>query len=244
MRGLKGRTVEISFCQTCGNRLKHARLTLPRNLMVADKWPVEFILLDYGSSDGLADWVRALGNSMVRYFRYEHQGGFECSHAKNLAHRLGRGRVLCNLDIDNLLHALTLPRLLRLGNREIAHLYSGRNIIRGIGPSRHEMADGTYGRIAMTASTFCELRGYDEQLREMGYQDTDLLERATRAGMSVTRDGNPFATAIDHPKENDWPAMYYRNRDRSRSAKRGPVNASGYGRGTVTALSGKRIELS
>ena len=40
------------------NRLYHIRETLPRNVRDNKDYPyVEFVLLDYGSDDGLEDWV-------------------------------------------------------------------------------------------------------------------------------------------------------------------------------------------
>lgn len=51
--------MKISFCITCMNRLEHLQATLERN--IPDNLPegqVEFVLLDYYSTDGLHEWVR------------------------------------------------------------------------------------------------------------------------------------------------------------------------------------------
>ena len=57
----EGATVpyKISFATVCMNRLHHIRQTLPKNIADnSDYENVEFILLDYNSSDGLEEWVK------------------------------------------------------------------------------------------------------------------------------------------------------------------------------------------
>ena len=58
--GMDGRVAfkSISFCISCRNRLRQLSQTLPGNLDCLDE-DVEISLVDYGSSDGLSDWVRS-----------------------------------------------------------------------------------------------------------------------------------------------------------------------------------------
>src|SRR4051794_24309230 len=101
--------LKLSFCTTCMNRLGHLRETLPRNLIAATgRGPVEFVVLDYNSSDGLAEWTADvlgshLASGLVRYYRTPRPARFHMSHAKNVAHQLAVGDVVCNLDADNIL---------------------------------------------------------------------------------------------------------------------------------------------
>ena len=52
-------------------------------------------------------------------------------------------------------------------------------------------SDGTFGRIALRASSWLALGGYDEALLGMGWQDIDLLVRARAIGLRycLTTDG-------------------------------------------------------
>ena len=48
----------ISFIIACMGRLHHLAQTLPKNINWNVDYPnLEFILLDYNSSDGLAEWI-------------------------------------------------------------------------------------------------------------------------------------------------------------------------------------------
>jgi hypothetical protein len=100
---------EISFCTTCMGRLEFLKKTLRYNLnIISQHNNCELVLLDYNSNDGLGDWVRdnfknELANSLLVYYRTSEPRYFHMSHAKNLSHRLGEGKILCNLDADNYL---------------------------------------------------------------------------------------------------------------------------------------------
>ena len=205
--------MNLSFCQTCGDRRSYAERTLPHNLQIASGWPdVEFVLLDYGSTDRFVDFVRGLPcRQQIRYFRYDTAGPFHCSHAKNLAHVLAEGRVVCNLDIDNFLHPDSIKELLGLKEGVVLHGLDPTPILRFvIGAKPRIGSNGSHGRISMTRATFVRLRGYDEAMERMGYQDVDLLRRATVRGMKVVRSKVPSPTILNS-KEVGWYEMASRN---------------------------------
>lgn len=235
--------IEVSFCQTCGNRRKYASLAVPFNLEIAARWAgAEFVILDYGSNDGLDEFVRGLPHqNMIRYFRYELDGEFQSSHAKNLSHCASRGRVLCNLDIDNLLHRDSFNELTHVKDDVIIHGYSGRKIIRYFGDVAREAPDGSFGRIAMSRSTFFGLRGYDESFNRMGYQDEDLIKRAKFRGIRISKSGIP-SECIDNEKDQGWTDMFLSNMKIGSDTSR-IVNTSGFGIGVVTDLSGAKHHL-
>lgn len=99
--------MKISFCITCMNRLEHLQATLERNIL--DNLPegqVEFVLLDYHSTDGLPEWVRQhmggyISRGVLNYYRTEEPQHYLRSHSRNMAFRLAQGDILCNLDADN-----------------------------------------------------------------------------------------------------------------------------------------------
>jgi cellulose synthase/poly-beta-1,6-N-acetylglucosamine synthase-like glycosyltransferase len=99
---------KIAFCITCMNRLSHLQETLIENiednLLISD---VEFILLDYNSSDGLENWVKSLtkylDNGILTFYRTDTPIVYHRSHSRNMAIRLSEADIVCNLDADNFL---------------------------------------------------------------------------------------------------------------------------------------------
>ena len=89
-------------------RLNHLQETLPKNLYGNQGFEgLEFVLLDYSSRDGLAGWIKArfmpeIKSGLLVYYRAEGYQRFFMAHAKNVAHRLARGEIVCNVDADNL----------------------------------------------------------------------------------------------------------------------------------------------
>ena len=185
--------MKISFCITCMGRLHHLRQTLPRNLEENAASPdVEFVVVDYNSKDGLEDWARgalgpAIASGRVVYYKEKTRDRFDIAHAKNLAHGLATGDILCNLDADG------------FTGRGFAALLAEK--FREKGPDLFSLSgDGSLsGRIAMTAPRFRSLRGYDEDfVYGWGYEDDDLVERALRSGLRPVEVVAPGQSALEH----------------------------------------------
>jgi glycosyltransferase involved in cell wall biosynthesis len=189
--------MKLSFCITCKNRIHQIRQTLPENLLANshDQGEVEFILVDFGSSDGLQDWLlgtfgQALDSGYLKYYYTESMTAFHCSIAKNLAHKLASGQILTNLDADN----FTGPRggdyvyqsMANYHFKAVFHQWSG------------VWHDGTCGRISCRAEDFWKVGGYDESFEPAGYQDLDLLARL-ELGCGLTKISTPnLLTRIHH----------------------------------------------
>lgn len=98
---------KISFCTTCMNRLSYLKQTLPQNL--ADNMDydnLEYILLDYNSSDGLEEYIKstyaeALNIGKLVYFKIDFVEFYDWAHSRNLAVSLASGDIICNIDADN-----------------------------------------------------------------------------------------------------------------------------------------------
>ena len=97
----------ISICTDCMNRLSDIQHTLPANIEAEQSYPdLEFVLLDYNSSDGLGDWVRSemmghIESGRLVYYRTEEPQFFNFSHSRNVAMRLATGEIINNVDADN-----------------------------------------------------------------------------------------------------------------------------------------------
>ena len=191
---------KISFCITCKNRFHQIVKTLPDNLhdnrRLADE--VEFILVDFGSSDGLKEWVlnqfsEELKSGYLKFFHTEQMKTWDCSIAKNTAHRYAAGEILVNLDCDNFTGPEGAKFVMDCFNSHadhiILHQFSG------------DGDDGSYGRISLLKEHFKLLGGYDESFNPMGYQDADLIQRARELGLSYILKPQPlFNKAIKNSK--------------------------------------------
>jgi len=191
---------KISFCITCKNRLENLKYTLPINLEATVGYPrAEFVLLDYSSQDGLESWVlktfkNQIGSGRLVVYASRGQPWFHMAHAKNLAHRLGGGDILVNLDSDNV-----------IGHGYAEYLNDEFNSGTDLVFSPHP--DGTHGRIAITRAAFYKLGGYDEGLSGYGWDDNDMKARASRMGMKLVVGNRFFYGCLpDHGSSNrsEW----------------------------------------
>jgi len=171
---------ESSFCTTCAGRAHQLKKTLEVNAqMIAADPALEWVIVNFGSKDDLHDYMMAQLSSLshrIVYVRELSGRPWHSSVAKNTAHRLASGRILMNLDCDNFIgDAVETIRLYFNNGCRALHL--------GSGASR----DGTGGRIVLAHELFYELGGYDETFYPMGYQDFDLLERASAFGAPILK---------------------------------------------------------
>ena len=162
----------ISYCTTCCNRLWQLALSLPGNLKRL-KENEELILVNYGSTDNLTRYIQSsklclefIENKKLIYAEVLNVKTYHSSKAKNIAHRLGNGKFLVNLDADNFNIGINNEFQKHKYKNVIVHLWS-------------KVAwNGTFGKIAISKNNFYRLGGYDESLLPMGFQDIDLLNRA------------------------------------------------------------------
>ena len=211
----------ISFCTACMNRQDHLRQTLVANLRDNQNITgVEFLLVDYGSTDGLGRWINNemvpnLESGRLVYIKTKSFEFFHHAHAKNIAHRAARGRIVCNLDADNYTGIGFSEYLIQI------FLSDDKLIV--IPPTKNKGKRGTFGRIAMLKSDFELIGGYDEQMRfGWGYEDRDLINRAARMGIKIhfMPDNPSFLNAIQHGMNERAAHNRIKNCTRSRNRHR------------------------
>ena len=170
-------------------RRHHLEQTLLKN--IEDNLPtkagdpsVEFVLVDYNSKDGLREWVENnaalkpyLENGTLVYARYPDAPYFHHAHAKNIAHRLATGDVVCNVDADNFTgkgFARYLAKEFAGGKHAFVH--PSFSLLKGLPIER----SGISGRIALLRKDFIALGGYSETRFKKGWggEDADFLMRA------------------------------------------------------------------
>jgi hypothetical protein len=185
----------ISFCITCKGRLCHLRETLPHNLALArDPGAFEFVVLDYNSEDGLNQWApehlrEAVSSGLVNCYRTTRPQSFFMAHAKNAAHRLAQGEIVCNLDADNFMNQTYLNFVQGAFKEHRAGIFMAFNLA------------GFGSRIAFRRADFLALGGYNEALTHgWGFEDSDLIIRAIKSGLKMVTTPNArlFGRVIEH----------------------------------------------
>ncbi len=208
----------ISFCTPCANRLYQLRQTFDANLTtLMGHSDVEWIIVNLGSKDELHAFMMERLPQVSANIIYAHDASSFAWHmcrAKNIAHKLARGRVLMNLDCDNFIGNSidVLKKAFGTGTKAM-HLWSG------------VARDGTCGRVAIASDLFHELGGYDESFFPVGYDDSDLIRRIERKGVKVETSRCAKGSAIVNSKEESllhcelqgmtWEQCTFANRDKS-----------------------------
>jgi glycosyltransferase involved in cell wall biosynthesis len=162
----------ISFCTVCMNRLHHLQQTLPKN--IHDNLPyqnLEFIVLDYNSTDGLKAWILTamkpfIESGLLKYFRTEEPIYFDRSHSRNMAFKYASGDILCNVDADNYSgpgFASYLNDFFRANpNSFLTPDYTNRDAM---------------GRLCLKRDDFLKVNGFNEKLSGYGFDDIDIYRR-------------------------------------------------------------------
>lgn len=212
------RNITLSFCITCKNRFYQIKETLPKNLSDNKEYKdiVDFVLVDFGSKDGLQEWIaenyeEELTSGYLKYYYTEEMKEWHASVAKNTAHVLASNDIVVNLDCDNFTGIngakFLLETFCNYGEAMVIHQFS------------NNFCDGTYGRIALWKNTFIKLGGYNEEFEPAGYQDRDLLIRLAVAGCGILHlNDKEYCKAIPNLKGagvtssfSEWEAMNNRN---------------------------------
>ena len=168
----------ISVCTVAMNRVKDIMQTLPLNIEDSKNYPVEFILLDYGSKDGLKEWIKEnmmehieLGllkfYSLVNKVKY-----FSHTHSRNLAFKLATGDVITNFDADNYMKDGFLETINIVANhipKKMVVVKSGR----------------THGNVSFYKDDFFKLGGYNEELKGRAPVAYHLQLRALESGFTL-----------------------------------------------------------
>lgn len=197
----------LSFCVTCMNRLYQLEKTLAYNLNeIKNLAGVNICLVNYNSQDSLDKYIKNnftshIKSGKLRYFYTDQPETFHVSIAKNLAHRLGTGNILMNLDGDNYISEAHVEDLIKLFNKEhniFVHGIFYPNWFRKL--IRNEGHNGSYGRIALQNNIFFDLNGYDEDLFPIGYEDNDLINRLKKCGYKKVTPQYNWKTAIRNTK--------------------------------------------
>lgn len=182
-------------------RLHHLSLTLPMNIINTGSYPDrEFIILNYGSKDGMDEWARNnlipwIDKGIVKYYKTESPEYFNAAHAKNIAHRQATGDILCNVDADNFLLE---------GFAELLINYHTKSKCVVASPSVDAFGTpGSCGKISVIKEHFYSVNGYDENWSiGWGWDDVNFRYRVRMQNNLQYHEVHPkWCRAIGHTNE-------------------------------------------
>lgn len=243
-------TYKISICFPIKDWLFAFSEVLEHNLEMFSQYEaLEFVILDYGSSDGLLEWVfdnyqQFIQGGYIKYFRYE-ADYFDQSHARNMAFRLASGDIVFSIDADNYID-LDFPRFLNI----LANQYTDKNKV--FIASKQTIR----GRVGFFRDDVFRLTGGFDEEEDIGKSycaaDRDIVRRASRRDDVIFMwIGNKYFEKIMHkgrmrsyPVGNRSRQKYMKRKNNGRTI----VNqyASGRieaGKGTVKKMNGEQINL-
>ena len=195
---------KIGFCITCMNRTHHLKETLIKN--IEDNYfpdDVEFVLLDYNSSDDLEEWVRGylthyIDIGILAYYKICTPTTYMRSHSRNIAFRLSDAKIVCNLDADNFLGKGFAEFIINEFNKEKNIFYTSI------------VVDNIFGRVCVLKNDFVKIHGYNEAFTGYGYEDCDLFNRLRKIGLEQKEFyKTEFYRSVDHSDEERVSEEYY-----------------------------------
>lgn len=199
--------MRLTFTTTCHNRLHHLRETYPKNFETTSRYScVRFVLLDYGSTDGLLNWVLDsmydhLTSGRLTYFSTDTEH-FNAPHAKNVASLCAEPGVVCNLDADNFIHKdLVAPMMNEFSKSSRVVCHGWRSAA---------------GRVAIMQHELIRVGGYDETFGDgYGYDDVDLVARVVRLGAFKRVQMPEMDDYLDHSDEERVQFMQIKSKEES-----------------------------
>ncbi len=189
----------ISFCTVCKNRKEHYIKTIKENINNHKcSGDVEFLLLDYNSTDGLEEWVKSnlieyIQRGILSYYKTTEPLYFHRSHSRNMAFKLARGNIICNVDADSYIGD-SFGEYVENNFAENKRLFICAGGIDDNIPS-----SDVGGKICFSKSDFLLLEGYDEDMDNYGFEDFDFINRLEMLNITKKIIREPkFLTFIGH----------------------------------------------
>jgi glycosyltransferase involved in cell wall biosynthesis len=183
----------------------------------ADYCNVEFVILNYGSTDDLDDFImkdmkQYVDGGILKYFKVDAEN-YDMSHSRNIAFKLATGDIVNNIDADNFLGKC------KDGVTGFASLINKMAEVSGEKALFFRSKRLAHGRLGMWKKDFLEIGGYPEQLADgskfegYGWDDKCLTYRCGALGykmmwfcgeMDVNRIKTSGGDKGKHMKNKNW----------------------------------------
>jgi len=157
------------------NRIDDFKQTLQYKIFEANQYPpVEIVVLDYNSTDGLEKYVRQIidrsdlkNGSFITYRKFTGRDTFHATHSYNLAMLLGQGEYVVLTPADVIVRS--------------GYMFFLRERI-SEGCKWANTSIKRRSTIAIEKELFVSIGGYDERFELYGPDDVDIIERLSRSG--------------------------------------------------------------
>ena len=126
---------------------------------------------------------------ILKYLKTEEPKYFLRSHSKNIASIHASGEIVCNVDADNFIGYEFADYINTCFNENDNIFLSADQILSD---------KGCIGRICLKKNDFMEVRGYDESMRDYGFEDNDLINRLEMKGLCQKNIPFQYMNAIVH----------------------------------------------
>jgi len=196
---------KVSICTTSMNRLYDLKQTLIQNIEDnSDYQNLEFVVLNYNSSDDIDSFIfrecgKYIERGILNYYKTEEPKFYSMSHARNIAFKLATGDIVNSIDADHFTNKGFAQKINLIANT------TGKETVFVKSRQRNR------GRISMFRDDFLKIGGYDEEIKDYGFEDEDLLARSRKLGFKVIRYGGEFCSIV--PTHKIHPVNNYENKD-------------------------------
>lgn len=170
----------ISYCTTCHGVLWQLKQTLDHNLAFTQAGSVELCVLAYNDNETYQylrkHYAEYIADGRLRVLDWRDEKAFadgstwSCGYVKHLAHLMGRGKVLFNLDADNFIDADLHAALMGLQPNELL-----------ITKWSEWRDDGRSGRIGVHRSMYGKAKYRDKGRGD----DGDFISQCIALGVKV-----------------------------------------------------------
>jgi glycosyltransferase involved in cell wall biosynthesis len=196
---------KVSFCITCKGRIEHIKQTLRQNIDDNQGADVQFVLLDYNSTDGLQEYIKEnfadeIADGTLKYVYYPEAEKFKRGHAKNMAHRAADGEILVDLDGDNFTGEGFADYVAKQFDEANEGIFL-RPLPETLAELSNKGTVGCAGRIAVKREDFFAIGGYDEKYKGWSAEDANLDKRLQDCGLIKQDIDIEYLNDIPHSNE-------------------------------------------